>query len=204
MTNKILSQGAEAVIYQKENLVIKNRITKAYRLKELDNKIRKLRTRSEAKLLTKASELINAPKVKETLENEAVIEMEFISGDKLSETLSTYPEKKQFETISKIGQAISKIHSKGIIHGDLTTSNMILKDKEVFLIDFGLGYQNGKYEDKAVDLHVFKQALEAKHFENWKNLFEKFEKAYLQLEPKEAQKVLERLKAVEKRGRYKH
>ena len=48
---KIIAQAAEAIIIQKENLIIKKRIKKSYRISELDEKIRKLRTRNEAKLL---------------------------------------------------------------------------------------------------------------------------------------------------------
>ena len=72
---------------------------------------------------------------------------------------------------------------------------------QIFLIDFGLGYISDKIEDKAVDLHLLKQALEARHFKNWKILFEEVEKGYKNYN--ESKKVLERLKAVEKRGRYK-
>jgi len=96
------------------------------------------------------------------------------------------------------------LHKEKIIHGDLTTSNMILNEKEIYLIDFGLGFFNGKYEDKGVDIHLLKQALEAKHFKNATILFEEFEKGYSSIEAKEAKKVFERMKAIEKRGRYKH
>jgi TP53 regulating kinase-like protein len=104
----------------------------------------------------------------------------------------------------EIGKAIGKLHKENIIHGDLTTSNMIYKDKKIFLIDFGLGYFNGKYEDKGVDIHLLKQALEAKHFKKWKTLFNEFEIGYRSIEPKEAEKVFNKMKAIEKRGRYKH
>jgi len=70
-------------------------------------------------------------------------------------------------------------------------------------MDFGLGYFNGKYEDKAVDIHLLKQALEAKHFKNWETLFNEFEIGYRLIEPTEAEKVFDRMKVIEKRGRYK-
>ena len=62
MTEKIIAQGAEAIIIKKNNEIIKDRLLKKYRLKELDEAIRKRRTKSEAKLLTKAAEIINTPK----------------------------------------------------------------------------------------------------------------------------------------------
>ena len=96
------------------------------------------------------------------------------------------------------------MHETHVVHGDLTTSNMILKKGKVYFIDFGLSFQNGKYEDKAVDLHLLRQALEAKHFTHWEDLFKSVEEGYLSVDKIEGKKVLERFKAVEKRGRYKH
>jgi len=198
---KHIAQGAEAIITLNKNLITKKRISKSYRIKELDEKIIKLRTRAENKILTKAGKIINTPEVKKVEENKII--MEFIDGLRLSENLNNFEKIKQKKICNKIGETVSKIHKENIIHGDLTTSNIILKRKKIYLIDFGLGYQNGKYEDKAVDLHLFKQALEAKHFEFHEELFSEFEKGYLKIDAKESQKVLERLIAVEKRGRYK-
>ena len=71
--SKILAQGAEAKIILFNNFIIKDRIPKLYRLKILDDKIRKLRTRSEAKLLEKASKIINIPKIIEIKENQIIL-----------------------------------------------------------------------------------------------------------------------------------
>ncbi len=204
ISQKIISQGAEATILldKAKNQIIKQRIPKSYRIPELDEKIRKLRTRSETKLLTKASKVISCPAPEETKEQYQII-MPFIKGKRLSQHLDDFPLKQQLEICEKIGESVSKLHKEDLIHGDLTTSNMILKDNKIFFIDFGLGYQNGKYEDKAVDLHVLKQALEAKHFTNWEKLWKAIESSYLLINKSESLKVLERLKAVEKRGRYK-
>jgi TP53 regulating kinase and related kinases len=200
---KTIAQGAEAIIYLEKDKVTKNRISKAYRHPELDKKIIKKRTKAETKILKKASKIINAPEPKEQEEHN-LIEMPYIDGLKLSEHLNSFPEKKQKKIMFQIGQSTSKLHQENIIHGDLTTSNMILKENEIYFIDFGLGYLNGKYEDKGVDIHLLKQALEAKHFKNWKTLFKEFEKGYKSIELKEAKKVFDRMKAIEKRGRYKH
>ena len=103
--------------------------------------------------------------------------------------------------MEKLGKQVALMHKNDIIHSDLTTSNIILKDNQVYLIDFGLGYFSKKIEDKAVDLHLIKQALEAKHWQNHEELFKKLIKTY---KFTDSEKTLERLKAVEKRGRYKH
>jgi TP53 regulating kinase-like protein len=201
MTQKLIQQGAEAKILLSDDFVVKNRVKKSYRIEELDEKIRKQRTRAEAKLLEKAGRVISAPKVIKTDEKNKEITMEFIDGKKLSEHLDDFSLEKQREICRLAGESIAKLHKEDIIHGDLTTSNMILKEDRIFFVDFGLGYISKKVEDKAVDLHLLKQALEARHFKSWQELFEEVVKGYRSYE--EAGKVLERLKAVEKRGRYK-
>ncbi len=192
----VLAQGAEAKIFLKNNLIIKNRIKKSYRLPELDKKIRKSRTKAETKLLTKASKIIPSVKPLPTKEFDK-IKIPFINGIKLSDELNNFELKKQKEIFKQIGKSISELHKEGLIHGDLTTSNMIYKNGEVYFIDFGLGFHSNKIEDKAVDIHVLKQALEAKHFQNWEKLFTAVKQGY------KNKQVLERLKKVEKRGRYK-
>ncbi len=199
---KFLQQGAEAKILlnENQNLIIKDRIKKSYRIKEIDEKIRKQRTKAEKKLLEKASKIINAPDPF-PLKEFNKIEMPFIDGKKLSENLDSFTLEEQKEICKAIGEQIAKLHDADIIHGDLTTSNMILKGNLIYFIDFGLGYISKKTEDKAVDLHLLKQALEAKHFKHWEILFEQVLNGYKSCN--ESSKVLERLKAVEKRGRYK-
>ena len=233
---KILQRGAEAIIYldEAQNRIIKDRVKKSYRLSELDDRIRRQRTRSELKLLEKASRIISTPKPNESsAKNSLNIEMPFINGKKLSEHLDNFPLNEQKSICRKIGESAAKLHSADIIHGDLTTSNMIytpkkrkeivdkkednknidtenkvgkidlnVKNFNVFFVDFGLGFISHKIEDKAVDIHLFKEALEAKHFEHWQGLFEEFLKGYEVYS--EHKKVLEQLKKVEARGRYRH
>lgn len=203
MKQKLISQGAEAKIILKNNIVIKNRIKKSYRIPELDKKIRKSRTKSETKILIKASEIINSPKPLKQ-EKDYEIKIPYIHGKKLSNYLDKLELKNQKQICRQIGESVSKLHKQNIIHGDLTTSNIILQENNIHIIDFGLGFQNGKYEDKAVDIHLFKQALEAKHFQNWKTLYNEFLKAYKKNNKTESEKVLNQLNKVEKRGRYKH
>ena len=199
MPEKILFQAAEAIIIKKGNNIIKRRIAKGYRIPEIDEKLRKLRTRSEAKIMEKAFNLISVPKILKADEQTKEIEMEYIEGKKLSDYLDK--EKNKLEIAESIGQEVAKLHDNNIIHSDLTTSNMILKNNQVYLLDFGLSFQSSRIEDKAVDIHLFKQALEAKHFSHYKQLFEAFLKGY---NPCDKQKILSQLEKVEARGRYKH
>jgi TP53 regulating kinase-like protein len=53
--------------------------------------------------------------------------------------------------------------TEGVIHGDLTTSNMIYKDGQIYLIDFGLSYVKNSIEDRAVDLYVLERAFISTH-----------------------------------------
>ncbi|MDO8459561.1 MAG: KEOPS complex kinase/ATPase Bud32 [Nanoarchaeota archaeon] len=201
MKEKIIQQGAEAVLIRKGEVLLKRRVVKGYRLLELDEKLRSRRTRGEAKLLEKAGKIIPVPKVLKVNEKAREIDMEFIEGKKLSEHLD---ELKNWKKVCKqIGQNIAQLHDAGIIHGDLTTSNMIyVADKEaVYFIDFGLGYHSDKVEDKAVDLHLIKQAFEAKHFIKWEEYFAAVLEGYKI--SKNYKETLKRLEKVEKRGRYK-
>jgi len=93
------------------------------------------------------------------------------------------------------------LHNHLIIHGDLTTSNMIL-NKEIYFIDFGLSFFSEKAEDKAVDLHLLKEGLESKHYRIWEECFRCALEAYRK-EANKSSETLKRLEIVEKRGRYR-
>jgi Kae1-associated kinase Bud32 len=193
---KIIKQGAEAVIKLNKNKIIKERISKNYRIKEIDNKIRKFRTRREYNLLNKMK-FLNVPKTFNLNENKMSIEMEFINGKLLRDFLKN---NKNFD-FKLIGKEIAKMHDNEIIHGDLTTTNIIIKDNKPYFIDFGLGFTSNKIEDKAVDLYLLKQALTSSFPLISENIFNKILYGYD--ESKDSNQVIERLKKVEKRGHYK-
>jgi len=197
MKPQIIQQGAEAIISLNNNQILKNRIKKSYRLKIIDENLRKRRTKKEAKLLNKLQNIIPVPKIIET-DNKDKIKMQFIKGKKLSEHLDKLSNSEKI--CEKIGKNISLLHDNDIIHGDLTTSNMIYTNK-VYFIDFGLAFHSKRIEDKAVDLHLLQQALEAKHFLKWEKLFKAVLRGY---KSKDKPKILEQLKKVESRGRYKN
>jgi len=216
--NKILAQGAEAIISLDSNKIIKNRLKKSYRISIIDERLRKSRTKSEAKIITKLFSVIPVPKILKTDEKQ-IIEMEFIYGKKLSSSLEGLDYKK---ICKLIGENITKMHNQGIIHGDLTTSNMIYvegsKDRKkssskkseqsedfidfnkVYFIDFGLAFHSQKIEDKAVDLHLLEQALEAKHFTIWQECVKTILDNY---KPEKYKEIIQRIKVIESRGRYK-
>jgi Kae1-associated kinase Bud32 len=198
---KILGSGAEATVYlNAANSVEKERIPKNYRHPDIDSTLRKLRTRKESKVLSDLSQFGFVPKLmtsKTTPENS--IEMEYVEGVQLKKLLDSNPSLARY-----IGKNLAQMHDKNIIHGDLTTSNMILsgkgKSEKLFFIDFGLSFNSRRIEDKAVDIHLFKQALESKHFKVFDKAYSEFLKGYNPIDKKE---ILERLEIVETRGRYK-
>lgn len=195
----IISSGAEAIIKKDGNNVLKERIKKDYRIDELDNSLRKSRTRREAKILDKLETLkFASPRLNDVDDKNMVINMDFVKGDKLRDVLYKDP----LGLGREIGKKIGVLHKNGIVHGDLTTSNMILGD-EVNFIDFGLSLFSDKVEDKAVDLHLFKHALESKHYKVWEKCFEEALKGYTETYD-QSEEVFTRLNEVELRGRNKH
>ena len=192
--------GAEAILYLEGGRLVKDRIKKSYRIDEIDSDLRKLRTRKETKLLEKAK-IIDVPKVYESSDKDMKIVMEYLGGDLVKDILDGIDKKKRETICKKIGKNIAILHDSNIIHGDLTTSNLILRKNKVYFIDFGLGFISDKIEDKAVDLHLLKQALESKHYKIFEEAFKSILEGYKI--NKEFKEVLKRLEKVEKRGRYK-
>ena len=197
---KIIAQGAEALLVKEKNFLVKKRISKGYRHPELDKKLRIRRTRSEAKLLEKAGKIINIPKVSEV--NDYDIKMWFVSAKPLSEELDKMNINKAIKICFILGNEIAKLHNHGLVHGDLTTSNMLFYKNKIWFVDFGLGFHSSRVEDKAVDLHLLRQAFESKHFLHWKKYFDSAISGYKK-ESNNAEKILSQLEKVEGRGRYK-
>jgi len=195
MNPSIVAQGAEAVIYKVGDKIIKERSAKGYRHPDLDTKIRKHQTRREAKVLEQLQDSGVTPQLLSVDDKSGIVEMEFIPGDKLADSFS-------LDYMKQLGSIVAMIHNRAIIHGDLTTSNMIVQDGKVFLIDFGLSFQSDNIEDKTVDVHVLKEALEAKHFAMSEEAFSLFLETYMQ-EAVDGHAVVDHLNAVELRGRYK-
>ncbi|OGI12604.1 Kae1-associated kinase Bud32 [Candidatus Micrarchaeota archaeon RBG_16_36_9] len=199
---KIIKRGAEAVLYLDDSHLVKERIKKNYRLQQIDEKLRKLRTRKEARLISEARRCgIETPKIISVDEDESKINMEFIDGKTLKEFLNETDDENREMIAEKVGKSVGLLHKHGIIHGDLTTSNMILKDDKIYFIDFGLGDFSKRIENQAVDLPVLNEAFRSTHFKHLNLLWESFIKGYRQTN-NNFNKVLDALNDIEKRGRY--
>jgi Kae1-associated kinase Bud32 len=192
---KLIAQGAEAKIYLDKEKITKERFEKKYRIPEIDLKLRRFRTRRESRVIEKINSLGFGPKLILSDDKKMNISMDKIPGEKVRKILDKKP-----KLAIQIGKNLAIMHDSGIIHGDLTTSNMIF-DKKVYFIDFGLSFFSDKTEDRAVDIHLFKQAIESAHYQVEKKAYELFLQGYE--DSKYFDETLKRLEIVEKRGRYK-
>ena len=171
---KLRKKGAEADIYQTKwqnsKAILKIRKTKTYRNPSLDLKIRKQRTIKESQIISLVKSFgIPTPLVYFVNLKKTLIVMQEIPG-KLVRDL---PELKIIELSIEIGKLVGMLHKNGVMHGDLTTSNFILHQNTVFVIDFGLSQNTIKPEDHAVDLRLIKEILNSAHAKimetAWKN-----------------------------------
>ncbi|MEK6982767.1 MAG: KEOPS complex kinase/ATPase Bud32 [Candidatus Micrarchaeota archaeon] len=188
--SSIFSRGAEAILTRIEVIGIpcvrKERIAKTYRVKELDQKLRKTRTRSEARLLHKAKLAgVLCPTVLEV--EEFALTLSFIEGER--------PEINE-KNAKEVGELLAKLHNADIIHGDFTLANLIASSDEdsLYVIDFGLGFFSNDVEDKAIDVYTMIKSLSN---EKAKNAFTKGYEKYDKYST-----VFKRLKDIEKRVRY--
>lgn len=185
-------KGAEAVITLKDGKIVKERVSKRYRIKEIDEKIRKGRTTREPKLITSARAAgVPGPEIFDVDAGGYKITMGYIDGAPVYKEIESSP-----MMASEIGKLVRALHENNIVHGDLTTSNMIVAGGRIHLIDYGLGSITPKIEDKATDLLLLKKALNANHPSKFKEHWAGIVKAYGITD------VLKRLETAEKRGRY--
>lgn len=194
----MLGQGAEAIIRKVGDSVIKERVQKEYRLPVIDEKLRARRTRSEAKILEKLAKAgIPVPKVLSVDDKRMVLSLSFLDGQKLRDVLESSP-----NLAFEFGKIVGKMHAEDVVHGDLTTSNVIHSGNVLHLIDFGLSFVSAKVEDKAVDLYVLDRALESTHYGKYAELLASAFDGYRAGNPN-ASVVFKRLEVVRKRGRNK-
>jgi TP53 regulating kinase-like protein len=187
-----IGRGAEAVITLEEGVVSKKRLSKGYRRPELDEQLRRERTLREAKITSEARRLgVPTPILKEVCRFE--LKMEHVEGRKLKSVITP-------ELSERVGEQVGRLHQGGIVHGDLTTSNMIQSGERIYFIDFGLASYDSSVEAKGVDCHVFFQTLHSTH-DQAEDLIAAFCAGYKRAYPG-ADAVLERVREIKARGRY--
>ena len=206
--SKLLKKGAEASLFLKSwhgrKVVVKARFPKWYRPSELDEKIRSYRTAHEPQLMHEAKRAgVLTPTIFLVDLKNAAITMEFVEGKQVKQVLPSVSRKKQQEMCIRIGVLIGKMHRHGVVHGDLTTSNMILAGEgKIFLVDFGLGEKNSEVEARGVDLHLMKRSLQSTHYQFAEDCFKHVLKGYASVLGEDSGKVFEKIREIERRGRY--
>lgn len=206
-TQKVLYLGAEAEIRRTKYLgfqaVEKRRIRKLYRIKEIDALLILSRTKEEAKLMMEARMLgVSIPVIYDVDVMNGIITMEFLKGKRIKDILHQMNEEGRKQLCEKIGESIALLHNNDIIHGDITTSNMILLDEKVHFIDFGLGGKNSEIEAKGVDLHVLMEAFSSTH-SRYPRCFDYVVEGYRKSYKGDAILVCEKIDEIVRRGRYR-
>jgi len=205
----LIKKGAEANLYLEEwhgrKVIMKRRLTKKYRIAELDSEIRAQRTVHEPHIIHRAKESgVPTPVIFMVDPAEATIIMEFVEGKQVKQILRDLSGEDRISLCRTIGENIGKLHRNGIIHGDLTTSNMILTAQgRVVFVDFGLSEQTMELEARGVDMHLVKRALQSVHYDYVKECFNAITEGYRKVIGEEmTEEVLKKVKEIEGRGRY--
>ncbi|MFX1448671.1 MAG: Kae1-associated kinase Bud32 [Promethearchaeota archaeon] len=209
---KIIYKGAEATLiyghwFGKE-VIFKQRIPKGYRIEKIDRKLRVNRTLNEAKALIRVKKYgVNVPQVYEIDTKNSTIVMKYIRGKKLKEALDSISNEQKVQFLEDVGKNIAILHKNGHIHGDITTSNIIITEtQDIFIIDFGLHDYSDYIEDKSTDLHLFKRVLISSHGNDFNICFEAFLDGYREgYGPEkidECKQIIRNMSTIEKRGRY--
>jgi TP53 regulating kinase-like protein len=205
----LIKKGAEANLYLEDwhnrKVILKRRLSKEYRITEIDEKIRSQRTVHEPQIIHKAKEAgVPTPTIYMIDITDATIIMEFIEGKQIKQILGDLSSEERRSLCRHIGNLIGRLHTHGIIHGDLTTSNMILTPHgKVVFVDFGLSEHSTELETRGVDLHLMKRAFQSSHFKYAKECFDAVMEGYSDFMGKKAgEDVLEKILEIERRGRY--
>lgn len=197
--------GAEARLdsstWLGRSVVLKQRVVKGYRHPVLDKTLQTTRIKNEARLMSEARRAgIAVPVIYSVDLPEMRMVMEEIRGARVKDALDELPMDEAKRVCEKIGEIAAKLHMNDIVHGDLTTSNMLLDGDRIVLIDFSLGSKSSETEDKGVDMHLLEEAFHSAHYKR-SELYDTVKDSYVRAYPG-GQEVLRKVKEIEKRGRY--
>jgi Kae1-associated kinase Bud32 len=203
----VIYQGAEAEIclsnYMDYRVVEKRRLKKRYRIKNIDDRLISSRTKGESKLISDSRKQgVSVPIIFDVDLDEGIITMEYIDGKRIKDIFNQMDRKEREDICFRIGESIARLHNADIIHGDITTSNMILYDDRIYFIDFGLGEYSNEIETKGVDLHVLMEAIESTH-SKYSEYFKYVLEGYKKELKTDANLVIQKIDEIVKRGRYR-
>ncbi|XP_068725758.1 EKC/KEOPS complex subunit TP53RK-like [Montipora capricornis] len=210
----LIKQGAEARVYKthfyNKKTIVKERFSKSYRHPSLDEKLTHRRTNQEVRSMLRCRKAgISTPAVYFVDYTSHRIYMEEIPNsvtarDRINNVLQlpTEESEQSLQLMAQtIGDTLAKMHNVDCIHGDLTTSNILLKTafEDIILIDFGLSFISGLTEDKGVDLYVLERAFLSTH-PNTEEIFRVILESYRKKANK-ADEIIKKLDEVRLRGR---
>ncbi|MCW4055249.1 MAG: Kae1-associated kinase Bud32 [Candidatus Bathyarchaeota archaeon] len=205
----LIKKGAEANLFLEEwhgrKVIMKRRLPKKYRLPEIDERIRTYRTVHESQLLHYAKEAgVPTPIIFMVDLTDSNIIMEFIEGKQVKQVFNDLSPEERGGLSRHIGELLGRLHRNDIVHGDLTTSNMLLAlNGKVVFVDFGLGEKTVELEPKGVDLHLMKRAFQSVHFLYAEECFTAVLDGYAQVVGGDMKsKVHAKIGEIERRGRY--
>ena len=196
--------GAEARLdsarWMNREVVVKQRVVKGYRHPALDSALQSFRIRNEVRLMLEARRAgIAVPIVYSVdLEGNRIV-MEEVLGTRVKDALQD-PSVDAEAICREIGTIAGRLHVNDIVHGDLTTSNMLLEGDRIVLIDFSLGGKSSETEDKGVDMHLLEEAFHSAHHQRaelYEAVKDSYKSSYVQ-----GAEVLQKVREIERRGRY--
>ncbi len=205
---RLIAKGAEADLWLDPDwnglmVLVKRRSQKKYRNPKLDSEIRRSRTVHEATIIHRAKEAgVPTPIIYQIDSTDTTIVMEFVEGARVRDVVDGLGVKERVRLFSDIGQMAGRLHRAGIIHGDMTTSNIIKTPTRVVFIDFGLAEMSRETEKRGVDLNLMHRMLTSTHFRHTEELFNAFKEGYRSTLGAEADTALKRMEDIARRGRY--
>ena len=205
---RLIYKGAEAEIYLEnwfsQLSVRKKRVPKPYRVPELDESIRRTRTVHEATLMHEVRRLgVPVPTIHHIDPDSSSFWMDYLDGPTLKDELSGLSRGDRQARCQLLGRLLAQMHDGGIVHGDMTISNVISLDGKLFFIDFGLGGFSREMEDRGVDVLLLNRAMKSTHIKFHSDIFSAFTKGYTaQAGRKIGKQTLDKMHEIERRGRY--
>ncbi len=204
---RLIAKGAEADLVLMEwnglTALAKRRNPKKYRHPELDRRMRKTRTKIEADIIHRAKlNGVPTPLLYQVDPEEAVIVMEYVDGVKVRDAVDEMTEADRRQLFKRIGVYAGRLHGAGVIHGDLTTSNIMKSGERLVFIDFGLAEVSVEVEKRGVDLNLMDRMLTSTHYRHREELLAVFLEGYREALGAEADDAVTRMEEVAKRGRY--
>ncbi|MCL5677850.1 MAG: Kae1-associated serine/threonine protein kinase [Candidatus Thermoplasmatota archaeon] len=204
LNDDVLKIGAEARIsrtyFLGRKAVLKQRVRKSYRDERLDRRITVQRIRNEARCMVAARNAgLNVPRIYDVDEDEGRIVMEFIDGRRLNQLLYEADRQYRISLETLLGSSIGLMHSSGISHGDITTSNVIVRDDLLYFIDFSFASRFANEETMGVDIRLLREVYRSTHTE-FESELGLIEDAYLRNGGKH--EILEKADEIQSRARY--